>query len=295
MRTLNFKTNRIELLSIDELEQTYRENMPDGTPVGGIYHFEFLRQLMHVFSQHGLHLEADEVFAAQNRERLRPGVTVLRNIEERDGEGALTAHLLRRVYANLRVADAETDETVTNLAVAYHQRGIQIGIGPLVKVCHNQTILGAEYTAATYGPLRASGGGTPNALLTVAEQWAEQFDDHYKAWQMVADRLREKVFSRCDMLMLVGRLTELRIRHDTADATLRSGADYPLNSSQINFATEKILVDLGMWNDGQMSNYWDAYQCLNYSLRPEMTDIPQVLPQQVALIRLLNELSTQRP
>ena len=45
MRTLDFKTNRIELLSIDELEQTYRENMPDGTPVGGIYHFEFLRQL----------------------------------------------------------------------------------------------------------------------------------------------------------------------------------------------------------------------------------------------------------
>ena len=60
------------------------------------------------------------------------------------GEHAFEAYTLRRIYANVKVCESGMDGIDMNMAVAYHQLGIQVAFGPMVHVCHNQTILGAQ-------------------------------------------------------------------------------------------------------------------------------------------------------
>jgi hypothetical protein len=129
-KQLNFAEKPVQVLTLDELEKSYHENLPTGDPVGGIYHFALIQQVLALFENRGLKPVVQEIFAAANRDSKRPGVTILPQLEEKFGEKAIEAHLLRRVYANIEIRCDETDELVTCLAVAYHQKGIQLGIGP---------------------------------------------------------------------------------------------------------------------------------------------------------------------
>ena len=88
------------------------------------------------------------------------------------------------------------------------------------------------------------------------------------------------------MLQLIGMLVEKRIMHDSQNEALHDAAPYPLNSSQINETTENMLE---MMSQSKAMTYWDAYQSLNTVLKPGRMDIPQVLPQSLALFHIILE------
>ena len=291
MNTLNFTENKVQVLTLDDLEKTYRENLTDGTPVGGIYHFDLIHQVTDIFEREGLKPEIQEIFAANNRDSKRPGATVLRELEEQYGERAVEAHLLRRVYANIVIHADETDHVVTCLAVAYHQKGIQLGIGPMVRVCHNQTILGAQDVIANYscyGPAINAPRIGIKELMERATQWAAGYAPQQEQRRATMQQLATAPFDRRDMLRLVGRLVELRIMHDTANPALHDSSPYPLSSCQINETAERLML---MMDDGEAPRTcWDAYQQLNTVLKPDRMDIPAVLPQSLALFETLREL-----
>ena len=280
----------MQVLTLDELEQSYHENHVDGTPVNGIYHYVLINKLLEIFATHGLQPEVQEVFAANNRDSQRPGVTVLPAVEERDGRGAVSAHLLRRVYANIALRADESDDVVTNVGVAYHQRGIQIAIGPMVKVCHNQCIMGRPDVAANYncfnGDTRLAAEQRTIAHLTAtAEQWAQNYEAQNMERTRLCSAMASRMFGPAELYTLLGIFTEQRVRHDTSHRNLRSPmAAYPLNSAQINDVCEATL--LKMLGERDMT-WWDAYQCANSVLKPDRMDIPSVLPQQLALIDTL--------
>ena len=280
------------MLTLEELEQSYHENHVDGTPVNGIYHFVLIQQMLELFSKAGLQPDVQEIFAANNRDAQRPGVTVLPAVEERDGQGAVSAHLLRRVYANIALRCDETNEMVTNVAVAYHQKGIQLAIGPMVKVCHNQCIMGRPDVVANYccynGDTRLPREQrTIGHLMNTAREWAEDYEAQQFGRSAVGDMLRQRLFRRDDALTLMGVLMERRVRHDTSDVMLHTSDMYPLNSAQINSACENLLKTLSTREE---PTWWDAYQDLNTLLHPDSTDIPSVLPQQLALIETMRTM-----
>ena len=41
-RKLNFAEQAVQVLTLEELERSYHENLPTGDPVGGIYHLEWI-------------------------------------------------------------------------------------------------------------------------------------------------------------------------------------------------------------------------------------------------------------
>lgn len=288
-RQLNFAEQPVQVLTLDELERSYHENLPTGDPVGGIYHFALVQQLLEIFEERGLKPVVKEIFAAANRDSKRPGVTVLPQLEEKFGEGAVEAHLLRRVYANIEIRSDETDDVVTCLAVAYHQKGIQLGIGPMVKVCHNQTILGAQDVVSNYTCFSWQNRKEHPALADVmkrAGQWADEYDAYQRLRQ---DRVKELMAAQMDrdgMLRLIGTLVERRIMHDSQNELIKVATTYPLNSGQINETVENLL---GLFAHTRVLSYWDAYQQLNTVLKPSRMDIPQVLPQSLALFECLYE------
>ena len=294
-RQLNFAEAPVQVLTLEELEKSYHENLPTGDPVGGIYHFALISEVLEVFEQRGLKPVIQEIFAAANRDSRRPGVTLLPQLEEKYGERAIEAHLLRRVYANIEIRSDETDDIVTCLAVAYHQKGIQLGIGPMVKVCHNQTILGAQDVVSNYacwGMQKSDGRCKKSEKLGVsdiiarAQQWADDYEPYQKIRRERMGMLKSAQMDREGMLQLIGILVEKRILHDTANEVLRQSSPYPLNSSQINETSEQLIA---LMRHDEPISYWDAYQQLNTVLKPGRMDIPQVLPQSLALFETMVE------
>lgn len=289
-KQLNFAEKPVQVLTLGELERSYHENLPTGDPVGGIYHFALIQQVLAIFEKRGLTPVVQEIFAAANRDSKRPGVTLLPQLEEQYGERSVEAHLLRRVYANIEIRSDETDELVTCLAVAYHQKGIQLGIGPMVRVCHNQTILGAQDVVSNY---TCYGGQSRKDKLSLesvigrAELWADEYEPYQKIRRERMSALKSAEFTRTDMLQLIGILVEKRILHDTQNEELHLSTPYPLNSSQINETSEQMIT---LMSHQQPQSYWDAYQQLNTVLKPGRMDIPQVLPQSLALFETMYEL-----
>ena len=287
-RKLNFAEQAVQVLTLEELERSYHENLPTGDPVGGIYHFALIQQVLEIFEKRGLKPVVQEIFAAANRDSKRPGVTLLPQLEEKYGERSVEAHLLRRVYANVEIRSDETDDIVTCLAVAYHQKGIQLGIGPMVKVCHNQTILGAQDVVSNYtcyGGQSRKDRYTLEMVMDRAQQWADDYEPYQKIRAERVSNMRSALMDREGMLRLIGLLVEKRI-HDTNNDVLRISQPYPLNSSQINETSEQLIAL--MRHDDPIS-YWDAYQQLNTVLKPSRMDIPQVLPQSLALFETMYE------
>ena len=289
-RKLNFAEQAVQVLTLGELERSYHENLPTGDPVGGIYHFALIQQVLAIFEKRGLTPVVQEIFAAANRDSKRPGVTLLPQLEEQYGERSIEAHLLRRVYANIEIRSDETDDIVTCLAVAYHQKGIQLGIGPMVRVCHNQTILGAQDVVSNY---TCYGGQSRKDKLSLesvigrAELWADEYEPYQKIRRERMSALKSAEFTRTDMLQLIGILVEKRILHDTQNEELHLSTPYPLNSSQINETSEQMIT---LMSRQEPQSYWDAYQQLNTVLKPGRMDIPQVLPQSLALFETMYEL-----
>jgi hypothetical protein len=286
-RTLNFAEAPVQVLTLDELEKSYHENLPTGDPVGGIYHFALIQKVLESFEQRGLQPVVQEIFAAANRDSKRPGVTILPQLEEQYGERSIEAHLLRRVYANIEIRSDETDDVVTCLAVAYHQKGIQLGIGPMVKVCHNQTILGAQDVVSNYTCYSGQNRKDKYSLemvLNRAEQWADEYEPYQKIRAERVSDMKSAQMDRDRMLRLIGVLVEKRILHDSQNDVLRVSAPYPLNSSQINETSEQLIA---LMRHDEPVSYWDAYQQLNTVLKPSRMDIPQVLPQSLALFETM--------
>ena len=286
-RTLNFAEAPVQVLTLDELEKSYHENLPTGDPVGGIYHFALIQKVLETFEQRGLQPVVQEIFAAANRDSKRPGVTILPQLEEQYGERSIEAHLLRRVYANIEIRSDETDDVVTCLAVAYHQKGIQLGIGPMVKVCHKQTILGAQDVVSNYTCYSGQNRKDKYSLemvLNRAEQWADEYEPYQKIRAERVSDMKSAQMDRDRMLRLIGVLVEKRILHDSQNDVLRVSAPYPLNSSQINETSEQLIA---LMRHDEPVSYWDAYQQLNTVLKPSRMDIPQVLPQSLALFETM--------
>ena len=289
-RQLNFAEQAVQVLTLEELERSYHENLPTGDPVGGIYHFALIQQVLEIFEKRGLKPVVQEIFAAANRDSKRPGVTLLPQLEEKYGERSIEAHLLRRVYANVEIRSDETDDIVTCLAVAYHQKGIQLGIGPMVKVCHNQTILGAQDVVSNYtcyGGQSRKDKYTLEMVMDRAQQWADDYEPYQKIRAERVSAMRSALMDREGMLRLIGLLVEKRILHDTNNDVLRISQPYPLNSSQINETSEQLIA---LMRHDEPISYWDAYQQLNTVLKPSRMDIPQVLPQSLALFETMINL-----
>jgi len=274
-RQLNFAEKSVQVLTLEELEKSYHENLTTGE--------------LEMFEKKGLKPVVQEIFAANNKDSKRPGVTVLPQLEAEFGEKAIEAHLLRRVYANIEIRADETNEVVTCLAVAYHQKGIQLGIGPMVKVCHNQTILGAQDVVSNYTCFKGQDRKdkfTLDMVMARAQQWAETYEPNQAARKESMERMKGAMMDREAMLRLIGVLVEKRILHDTADKLLHDSTPYPLNSGQINETAEQLML---LMRKNEKVSYWDAYQQLNTVLKPNRMDIPQVLPQSLALYDTMTE------
>ena len=275
-------------LTLEMLERTQHENDVQGKPLKGIYHFQLINEILSYCNEFGYNTEVYDLFAAQNRVKNMPGVTVIRQVEEKYGDNAVEAHILRRVFANIRITDFDNSETTTGLAIAYHQKGIQVGFGPQVIICHNQCMLSPELYIASYGDKGTGRGGGSDieTILRRVRAWLMDARNLIETDRAKIERLKNIVVTADQMLMIIGQLTAMRVKADTARKTIRENMTYPLNQSQITVFTEDMLEAYKLYD---RVTAWDIYNSATEMYKAQRMDIPQLLPQNRAMVAFLND------
>lgn len=285
MKTFDFKSNNVQEMELDVLKQTYHEKNFDGKPsFNGIYHYELIERIGAIIAKNNINFNIESIFAANNKKAGRDGVSVSKELEAQYGDNSIQAHVLRRVFTTIRINDLEDDETNTGLAVAFHQDGIQIAIGPNVKICHNQCILAADRMISTYG-----GDGKIKDLdkvFQIIDDWMQNFTEQRSHDQKVIARMKAIEVSYNDTMALIGRLNTIRVVKDSSEKSLKKleanvGRNYPLNQTQISTFVENYLLEC-IKRDSTTMSLWDIYNISTEFYKPGQTDFPSIIGQNIA-------------
>ena len=296
-KTFDFSKEKVQTITLAELEATYKENDVYGRPLGGIYHSDLINGISDMARNAGLEVEMGEMFAVNNLDGKRPGVALLPEVEEKEGERSIRAHLLRRVFATIRMAP-HRGETVGGfcpaIAISYSQHGIQIGIGPNIHICRNQTILCAKQMISNFGYCRLEMDkkdlAGPDWWRPTVEGWIDEVAKGVmqQQWADIIQSLDEQLVYESDMQQIFGGLMQLRIQADTSEKSLRTGEVPPLTQSQINHCMERVLIKHFGKGGAGMCTKWDILNAMTDTLKPlndsdgirvPICDTSRLLPQ----------------
>ena len=309
-KTLDFSKEKVQTITLAELEATYKENDVYGRPLGGIYHSDLINGISDMARNAGLEVEMGDMFAVNNLDGKRPGVALLPEVEEKEGERSIRAHLLRRVFAVIRLAAGKSHTLpkaahgifCPSIAISYSQHGIQIGIGPNIHICRNQTILCAKQMIANFGYRRLDMDkkdlAGPDWWRPTVEGWIDEVARGVmqKQWVDIIQMLDEQLLYRQDMQQIFGGLMQLRIEADTPDKTLRTGEVPPLTQSQINHCMERVLIKHFGKGGAGMCTKWDILNAMTDTLKPlndsdgmrvPICDTSRLLPQLARCVEFL--------
>lgn len=281
----DFEKAKTQAITLEQLSRTHREDDVYGNPLRGIYHFDLFNKVIDECTELGYNVEVYDMFAAQNRDRQSPGVVRLPQVEAVKGQHAVEAHILRRVYANIRITDFDNDETTTNVAVAFHQKGIQIGFGPNVMICHNQCMLSPELYMSSYSEKGKKGSGMDiGSMLDTLKSWLVDARHIIETDRERIQRMKETKITAEQMFLLIGLMTATRVKADSSNKTIRENITYPLNQSQITVFTEDMLV---AYKEKEFVTAWDMYNSATNLYKANRMDIPALLPQNRAMVNFM--------
>ena len=283
----DFEKAKTQAITLEQLSRTHREDDVYGNPLRGIYHFDLFNRVIDECTELGYNVEVYDMFAAQNRDRQSPGVVLLPQVEEVKGQHAVEAHILRRVYANIRITDFDNDETTTNVAVAFHQKGIQIGFGPNVMICHNQCMLSPELYMSSYSEKGKKGSGMEVAtMLDTLKSWLVDARHIIETDRERIAKMKETRITAEQMFLLIGLMTATRVKADTSRKSIRENITYPLNQSQITIFTEDMLE---AYHNKEFVTAWDMYNSATNLYKANRMDIPALLPQNRAMVNFMRD------
>lgn len=281
----DFEKAKTQAITLEQLSRTHREDDVYGNPLRGIYHFDLFNKVIDECTELGYNVDVYDMFAAQNRDRQSPGVVRLPQVEAVKGQHAVEAHILRRVYANIRITDFDNDETTTNVAVAFHQKGIQIGFGPNVMICHNQCMLSPELYMSSYSEKGKKGSGMDvAAMLDTLKSWLVDARHIIETDRERIAKMKETRITAEQMFLLIGLMTATRVKADTSRKSIRENITYPLNQSQITLFTEDMLE---AYHDKEFVTAWDMYNSATNLYKANRMDIPALLPQNRAMVNFM--------
>lgn len=283
----DFEKAKTQAITLEQLSRTHREDDVYGNPLRGIYHFDLFNKVIDECTELGYNVEVYDMFAAQNRDRQSPGVVRLPQVESVKGQHAVEAHILRRVYANIRITDFDNDETTTNVAVAFHQKGIQIGFGPNVMICHNQCMLSPELYMSSYSEKGKKGSGMEvAAMIDTLKSWLVDARNIIETDRERIAKMKETRITAEQMFLLIGLMTATRVKADTSRKSIRENITYPLNQSQITLFTEDMLE---AYHDKEFVTAWDMYNSATNLYKANRMDIPALLPQNRAMVNFMRD------
>lgn len=286
-QTFDFEAEKNIELTLDTLKRTHKENDIFGRPLKGFYHFEAIERIAEAAESRGLLPVVSDLWAAQNASKSAPGVVLLPQVEAATMPHAVEAHILRRVFCTLNLMKFDDGEKCTNIALTYHQDGVQVAIGQRVTICRNQTILGAEHTAISKG----NDAGSINELFATVERWLDNAATITDSDRQRIERLKAQTFDRPTALMYLGLLNCMRVAADSRTKAIRDRVRVaPLTQAQLSIFAEHLTERL------MMADSLTAWEFLNLATdvhKPTTADMPRIIPTNAALFDMMAAVETE--
>lgn len=272
VKTLDFSEEKVQDISLETLRRTNLERNINGEPLNDIFHKDLLDRVLDLATSFKYDVELFDLFAANGGASQLPGVTTSRELEQKYGDKAVEATTLRRVYANIRLKDFDgiDDKLTTNLAVSFHQGGIEVGFGPMVKICHNQTMLGGGSRITTFGKQ----GTDVEGLFKTVNGWFEKAEEHIKKRMALIQILKNRAVDVQEVYATIGELSANRVLHDTKIAEIKTSRPYEMNGTLINKYIEQVALRQA---DHDQLTAWDLYDAGTELFQPKITDLPNVM------------------
>ena len=286
-QTFDFEAEKNIELTLDTLKRTHKENDIFGRPLKGFYHYEAIERIADAAESRGLMPIVSDLWAAQNGSKSQPGVVLLPQVEAVTMPHAVEAHILRRVFCTLNLLKYDDGEKCTNIALTFHQDGVQVAIGQRVTNCRNQTILGAEHTAISKG----NDQGSINELFATVERWLDNAATITDTDRQRIERLKAQRFDRPTALMYLGLLNCMRVAADSRNKAIRDRVKVaPLNQAQLSIFAEHLTERL------MMADSLTAWEFLNLATevhKPTTADMPRIIPTNAALFDMMAAVETE--
>jgi hypothetical protein len=283
-KLLNFKDNKIQLLTLDELSSTIKEEDYNGKPIMGMYHFDYISKVKDSIEKAGLQFQMDPIWAAQNQDKSRPGVSVIERAREEFGENDPRSFLLRRIFSKFIIHDLDNEMSNTSVALSYNQMGFQLAFGPNVKICQNLSIMGADKFMSTYAMDKKM--PNPERMVEVLGEWLHNFEEIRKRDLKTIQMFEETMIDDEGVLEMIGELTAKRIRRESNRFPQEPMP--PLNQGQISKFTLSYLTRKADFPN-QIMSAWDLYNFATELYKPEDTDFPIILSSNYAMSQYLTD------
>lgn len=283
----DFEAEKNIELTLDTLKRTHKENDIFGRPLKGFYHYEAIERIAEAAESRGLMPIVSDLWAAQNASKSAPGVVLLPQVEAATMPHAVEAHILRRVFCTLNLMKFDDGEKCTNIALTFHQDGVQVAIGQRVTICRNQTILGAEHTAISKG----NDQGSINELFATVERWLDNAATITDSDRQRIERLKAQRLDRPTALMYLGLLNCMRVAADSRTKAIRDRVKVaPLTQAQLSIFAEHLTERL------MMADSLTAWEFLNMATevhKPTTADMPRIIPTNAALFDMMAAVEMQ--
>lgn len=275
-RVLDYKESPVIALSLDELRQTVSERNSGGKPINSCEHFEMFDRIIEKIEQSSHPYKVNTIHTSDGGDRTYPGVTRIPYLEGEYGQMSLQSTLLRRAIGTIDILSNEDEESVGSLAIAFHQRGIQVAYGQKVKVCSNMSIFGAENVMSTYSFGTTSKIENVNKIIEVIGDWLHNHVEKRERDQFIMRRMKEITVDYDEVSRLIGELNIMRVRKDT----LHELQNYALNQTQINQFIERYIKKYKV-NPEDVSSLWSIYNIGTEFHKAGTTDLPLIIPNNV--------------
>lgn len=275
-KVLDYKESPVIALSLEELRQTVSERNSGGRPINSVEHFEMFDRIIEKIQQSNHPYQINPIHTSDGGDRNYPGVTRIPYLEGEYGAMSLQSTLLRRAIGTIDILSNEDAESVGSMAIAFHQRGIQVAYGQKIKVCSNMSIFGAENVMSTYSFGTTSKIENVNKIIEVIGDWLHNHVEKRERDQFIMRRMKEITVDYDEVSRLIGELNIMRVRKDT----LHELQNYALNQTQINQFIERYIKKYKV-NPEDVSSLWSIYNIGTEFHKAGSTDLPLIIPNNV--------------
>ena len=280
-QTFDFEANKNIELTFNTLKRSHKENDIFGKPLKGIYHYEAIERIAEAAESRGLMPVVSDLWAAQNASKTAPGVVLLPQVEAATMPHAVEAHILRRIFCTLNLMRFDDGEKCTNIALTFHQDGVQVAIGQRVHICRNQTILGAQRMAQSKGNDRES----IEELFNRVNSWLDEATAITEEDRRRIERMKAQVLPKETALQYLGLLNCMRVAADSKEKAIRDRVKVaPLNQAQLSVFTENLTRAL-IFSDHLTA--WDFCNMATEIHKPTTADMPRIIPTNAALFDMM--------
>lgn len=280
-QTFDFEAEKNIELTFNTLKRSHKENDIFGKPLKGIYHYEAIERIAEAAESRGLMPIVSDLWAAQNASKTAPGVVLLPQVEAATMPHAVEAHILRRIFCTLNLMRFDDGEKCTNIALTFHQDGVQVAIGQRVHICRNQTILGAQRMAQSKGNDRES----IEELFNRVNSWLDEATAITEEDRRRIERMKKQVLPKETALQYLGLLNCMRVAADSKEKAIRDRVKVaPLNQAQLSVFTENLTRTL-IFSDHLTA--WDFCNMATEIHKPTTADMPRIIPTNAALFDMM--------